>query len=219
MISLFDRFIERLARKRGILGSEQPVVTGHLHARLGDGPEVCLGANTLTEEYSVEIACLLARNAASYLAVDGVSVTYDVDEGFTDSDSVFPTQLAIGTGVSDAEKTDKTLENPLTIAGSTAYYPLTRIDVRRTPAQYTPPSFPIGVNFFFVIPSGELWDDGSGGTTGDVTIQEWALFGPAAPAILPAYPGSSDVDMKTRRVTPFGKVVDADLTIRYELRT
>lgn len=219
MMTLLDRFLMYLAKKRGLISAPEAVVSGHVWARIDAGPELYLGANTLTEEYSVEIACLLARNAASYLAVDGVTVTYDVDEGFTDADSVFPTQLAIGTGTSAATRADKTLESPLLKSGSTAYYTLQRIDVRRTPAQYTPPDFPIGVNFYFTIPAGETWDDGSGGFVSDVTIREFALFGPAAPAILPAYPAAVDSDMKTRRVQSIQKEADANLFIRYELRT
>ena len=208
--------IEAAARRFGYapIGDERTPRGAYWYISENGGPEVPLGKNVLTEKERVNVARLLARTAADW----GFPVVYeDGIEGFTNVDPAFPTQLAVGTGVTAATPKDWTMVEPLLEVGggSTKFFPLSRIYVRETADAY-PADIPISVSYYFTIPKGTACE----GVGTEVDVQEWSLFGPAAPAILARISDPQvDQDMLARRVKRHTLSADAEVTIRWEVQT
>lgn len=215
---LLDRFLGvlGLARRRHLLELLHKVensyikLEGHVWAELRkDGAlleEVYLGENVITQRMRANVAGLIARTAP---APPG---SYIGDLGFTEADIVFPVRLGIGLGTTPALTEDTGLVTPITLLGTRVFYELDRIFVRQNPASYG--ADPIHVAFFFEIPSGESYDDPGGGTTTNLTIEEWGLFddfGGPGPSV--------DNRLLARKVAEISKLSELDLTIRWEIRT
>jgi len=211
--SLLDIVADRLGYAPKGVSLDDTILRGaYWFVSVGGGPEISLGKNLLTLKMRANAAGLLARTFAE------TGVLYDADQGWVATDPVCPTQLAVGQGTTAAQRGDWTMYDPLLVPGGATvkYFPLTRILFHKNPASYSPPSLPISVSYFFDIPAGEMFE----GVGTDVDFQEWALFGPAAPALLaPPTDPEIDQDMLARKVTRLSKISDLDLTVRWELRT
>jgi hypothetical protein len=188
---------------------------GHVYVTAGDGPETYLGQNVITEKMRVNAAGLLARRATDPWDVGPPG--YLGDSGYTSTDQVFPTYLAVGTGTRPAAATDTDMDSPLLVAGSIQYYPIQNVRFHNTPGGY-PAGIPISVSYYFNIPAGELYDTPSGATT-DVDFQEWGLFGENRTEGASLLPPPDDNDMLARKVARVSKISALDLTVRWELRT
>jgi len=211
--SILDHFAATLGYVPKRAQIEDTIFRGaYWYVSVGSGPEVCIGKNILTRKMRVNAAGLLARTSMHW------GVAYDDVEGYDSAAPVFPTQLAVGTGVTAAKSTDWTMYEPLLDVGGAAvtYYPLTRVLFHTDPDLYSP-ALPISVSYYFDIPAGELYE---GYPAGAVDFQEWALFGPAAPLMLDAPTDPvADQDMLARKVVRLSKISALDLTVRWELRT
>jgi hypothetical protein len=213
--SLLDVVADRLGYAPKSAVESLLKLEGHVYVTAGEGPEVYLGQNVITEKMRVNAAGLLARTAADPWAVGPPA--YLGDTGYTSGDQVFPTYLAVGTGTRPAATTDTDMDSPLLVAGSIQYYPVQSVRFHNTPGGY-PAGIPISVSYYFNIPAGELYDTPSGPTT-DIDFQEWALFGENPTPGASLSPPPADNDMLARKVARVSKISALDLTVRWELRT
>ena len=201
--------LDRIADRFGYIPKAQLdgalVLEGHVYVQVSGKEEIYLGQNIITERMSAHVAGLIA-------ATDFTTYIGSPTGGFKEGDPVFPVELVIGTGTVPAAKTDIALDEPILTPSpglAEVVYPLDRILVYQDPSSYG--TDPIAVSFFFEIPSGESYDDGAGGSTNNLTIQEWGLRD--------AFGGMGGPRLLARKVATISKLSELDLTVRWEIRT
>lgn len=195
--ALFDKLRTWASRA---LDNDSLRLEGHVYVQHG-GQEIYLGRNIITNRMSLNVAGLIAAKTLHLPAV------YIGDQGYNESDAVYPLELYIGSGTTPATKDDLALASPILTPSpglAPVSYPLDSILYYQTKASYG--TDPIAVSFFFNIPAGESYDDGAGGSTNNIVIREWGMRDGAGQLV-------------TRKVATIDKLSELDLRVRWEIRT
>jgi len=191
-----------------------------------------LGKNTIMYPLRVIVAKLLARKAVDVLA-DSPTSSFPLGiDGYDADDNVFPAYVYIGIDSTPATPEDTRLGYYLTTTDDPGdppiRFPLSRVLVRSSKAQYDAVFEQINVAFEFDIPNGTLRSAPDAETT-PYLLREFGLTSNdgdeypivGAPAVLgdPQIDTGSPPTLLARKVATVIKLSEFSITIRWEIRT
>jgi len=192
-----------------------------------------LGPNTISYPFRVIVAKILARKYTQVSAQPGLgAVTFPLGiDGYDADDLYFPAYLYIGTDNTPATAEDTRLGYYLTtgdVPGDLPIrYPVSRVMVRDTKAEYDSVFQPINVAFEFDVPNSTLRTVVPEATP--YLLREWGLSADdtgnypivGAPAVLgdPQIDDGAPPTQLARKVVDVLKPFEMSLTVRWEIRT